>query len=57
MNVLPENVLAVFGDSPESFLACLWLIAMEGDIFERFGKHPVDLTAAQLCEVLRITLH
>jgi len=54
---LPANVVAAFGFCPEALGICAWLISMEGEIFERFGRHPVDLTVVQLREVFGVVVH
>lgn len=54
---LPDNVVAAFGESSDAFRACLWLMSMEEEIFDRFGKHPVDLTVVQLREIFGVRVH
>ena len=54
---LPTNVVAAFGQTPDTIGACLWLISVEGEVWERYGCHPVDLTVPQLREIFGVVVH
>lgn len=54
---LPENVVAAFGEGDDALRAAVWLVVMEEEIYARFEKHPVYLTAGQLREVFGCVVH